>query len=86
MKIFGKLKEELRVSKVKATRALYGDGTVQEVEIKLKVEDGNTLILLLHPDVAASLIQQTTQAYEAIRPPLVSGRWAATWQGMDDDH
>jgi hypothetical protein len=77
-------KEILRVEKVKISRAVFEDSDSQRIDVKLKVEGDNILLLECSPDVARDIILQMTASYEAIRPTLATGRYQSTWQGMDN--
>jgi hypothetical protein len=84
LKLFGRNKETLRVEKVKITRAVFEGPDTVRVDITLKVEGNNILQLECSPDVLRDIILQGGNAYDAIRPPLATGRYQATWQGMDE--
>jgi hypothetical protein len=84
MKFF-KGKEDTRVKKIKASRAVYDLHTnSEEVEITFINEDGEKLTLRLNVHQTHSLIMELTTAYDAIRPPLSRGNYAAGWMGMED--
>lgn len=84
MRIFGKERQSLRIQKVKASRAVFINQDVQEVEISLITEDGERLDLQLPSRLAPKLIQEMMLSYQAIHPPIQTGGFQATWQGMDD--
>jgi hypothetical protein len=87
MRLFGKNRETLRIGKARACRAVYvrpGNPEEQEIEIQLITEDGERLDLRIKTKVAASLMLDMRDAYEAILPPMRRGNYAAGWQGMDD--
>lgn len=83
MKIFGRNRESLRIKKVRASRAVFINQDVQEVEINLITEDGERLDLQLPSRLVPGLIQGLSIAYTAINPPLRSGDWQSSWQGME---
>lgn len=83
MKIFGKRRESLRIKKIRASRAVFVNQDVQEVEIQFVTEDGERLDLQMPSRLAPALIQELTIAYQAINPPLRSGSYESTWQGME---
>lgn len=83
MKIFGKERQSLRIRRAKAARALYMDGPgTEEVEITLLTENNELLTLQLPPQAVHQLVNELTDAYEAVCPPLTSGRGFARWEGM----
>ena len=87
MKIFGKERESLKVSRWRAVRAKFmvGDGH-EEVEIQLLTEDREKLTLRVPQRLVPELIGQLTDAYEAINPPLSRRRNAqAGWDGSDNN-
>lgn len=83
MKIFGRVRDSLRIKKVKASRALYMDGPgTQEIEISLLTDDGERLDLQFPYHLAPQLIHELTSAYEAINPPISRGfNPASGWAG-----
>lgn len=84
MKIFGKERQSLRITKSRACRALYADGAgTEEIEVHLITEDGDRLDLQFHHRSIPQLIGQLTDAYEAINPPLSRrNNQAAGWDGQ----
>ncbi len=85
MKIFGKERENLRVKKIRASRAVIAlHEEVVECTISMITEDDERLDLVIPDKWLPFLIQDLTMTYEAIHPPLRSGSRQATWQGMDN--
>lgn len=73
----------LRIVDVKASRALFVNEGVQEVEIRLKVDSGDQLTLILPLDSTHKLITNLATAYNAARPPIKGlGQTGAGWNGM----
>lgn len=84
MKIFGRNRDSLRIKKAQATRALFMDGNgTQEIEIRLRTEEGDELALQIPFLLAPVLIGQLTDAYEAIVPPLSRRNNPAAQWGLD---
>ena len=84
MKIFGRNRESLRIKKAQACRALFVDGNgTQEIEIRLRTEEGDELALQIPFLMAPALIGQLTDAYEAIVPPLSRRNNPAAQWGLD---
>lgn len=84
MLIFKKEREKLRIKKAAAARATFVNADVNEIEIKLKTEDNEILILELPLHVARALMRDTQIAYQAACPPLLTGFHQSEWMGMDD--
>lgn len=86
MKIFGKNRDSLRIKKLRASRAVFVNTDVQEVELSLMTDDNERLDLQIPDRLLGPLIQQLTISYNAIHPPINSqGSYQATWQGMDNN-
>lgn len=84
MRIFGRERQSLRLKKVQATRALFMDGQgTQEIEIRLRTENGEELALQIPFLMAPELIGQLTDAYEAIVPPLSRRNNPSAQWGLD---
>jgi hypothetical protein len=83
MRIFSKERESLRIRKARASRAIYVDKDVQEIDLEVETEDGERLTLRMSPRVAHTIISHMQTSYEAINPPLNRGS-AAQWDGMMD--
>lgn len=83
MRIFGRERASLTISKSRAVRALYMDGPgTEQVEVHLLTDDGQRLDLQFRPNAIPDLISQLEGAYEAINPPLSRRRNAAAqWDG-----
>lgn len=72
-----------KLVKAGAARARYEGQNVPEViEIRGIAEGGTPVVIEVPVDVAAGLIINMANAYNAIRPPLRLGQGAAGWQGM----
>lgn len=84
MKIFGRERASLVISKVRAVRALYADGPgTEQIEVHLLTADGERLDLQFHHRSIPALIGELTDAYEAINPPLSRrNNMAAGWDGQ----
>lgn len=84
MMIFGRKRESLRIKKLKASRAVFVDRDIQEVELSLITDDNERLDLQIPDRLIAPLIQQLTISYQAIHPPIHgSGSLRAGWEGME---
>jgi len=82
MKFF-KGKEDTYVKKIRAVRAKYVDPDHNEINIDFVNEAGAQLTLRLKPEQARTLINELSNAYEAINPPLRRGNNYSDWQGME---
>lgn len=85
LKIFGRNRENLTIMKCQAVRAMYqhpGNPETFEVEVKLLTDNGERLDLRLPSRAVPQLIQELSNAYEAINPPLRRGNWTAGNEGM----
>lgn len=81
---FGRGKDDVRVKRIRGSRAVYLTEDAQEVEIKIESEDGDFLTLRLKPAMVRGLVGDLVVAYEAICPPI--NRRAAAyseWRGME---
>lgn len=84
MFIFGKKRESLRIKKVQAARAVFMDGNgTEEIEIRLRTDDGERLDLQLPYRLAPRLVQELMIAHDAISPPMRLGQWNSQQQGME---
>lgn len=84
MRIFGKERQSLTISKVRAARAVYAtEAGTEQVEIHFITSDGHRLDLQFNQRLIPGLIGQLTDAYEAINPPLSRRHNAAAgWDGQ----
>lgn len=76
MHLFRKLAQNQSVplSKVNAVRAVYVSPDLQEVHLTLTAESGEKVTYQVSVTLARQLIEEITQAYYAILPPLKTRR------------
>jgi hypothetical protein len=77
--------ETLKIEKIQAVRAMYvhpGNPESQEVEIRLRTDEGELLELRLESRFVPQLLQELRISYDAIVPPMYTGRWNSNQEGM----
>lgn len=63
-------KVDLDAKDIRATRAMYIDEDTQRVELTIDTSDNYRVTITMTPNQSRKLIEQLTQAYHAINPPL----------------
>ena len=79
-------KTHLRLKRIRAARAIFeSDLGHQEIELTVLTDDGDKIVFQMPPQLAHRLVNEISNAYEAINPPLRRGGEYAVWDGMNDN-
>lgn len=69
-RLFGRKSETFPVKRIRGSRAMYVTDEIQRVELKIELENGETIRVDMTPKQCHELVYSLTAAYDAIHPPI----------------